>query len=277
LRCRWEHIVRLEDFAEFHLPALERDEVRHNLIIGLLGRLMTAQHGELRLWTLGAPGECAMQTPPGRPIILGELQRAQCRAFAEQTLDVDYPGVVGLDPIVPWFVERAAERGVKFDEPLSMQIQALRERPIHPGIPGSARKVNIIDIDVFATWLIAFFKEAAPYDPLPSREAFEKTAAGGNYWFWIVDGEPMALAGIVRRTHHVAAIAGVYTPPALRRRGYGAAVTAAVVDAVFAEGRTAACLYADLRNPASNRCYAKIGFKPVCRAWHYPRKQRHVE
>jgi predicted GNAT family acetyltransferase len=46
---------------------------------------------------------------------------------------------------------------------------------------------------------------------------------------------------------------------------------AAVVEAVFAEGRTTACLYSDLRNPASNRCYAKIGFKPVCQAWHYLR------
>jgi predicted GNAT family acetyltransferase len=43
-------------------------------------------------------------------------------------------------------------------------------------------------------------------------------------------------------------------------------VTAATVDSIFAEGRTMACLYSDLRNPASNRCYAKIGFKPVCRS-----------
>jgi predicted GNAT family acetyltransferase len=79
------------------------------------------------------------------------------------------------------------------------------------------------------------------------------------------------MAGIWRRTRDAAAIAGVYTPPALRGRGYAAAVTAAVVDSVFAEGRASACLYTDLRNPASNRCYAKIGFKPVCRAWHYLR------
>ena len=72
---------------------------------------------------------------------------------------------------------------------------------------------------------------------------------------------------------HCAAIAGVYTPSAFRNRGYASAVTAAVVDSVFAEGRTMACLYTDLRNPASNRCYAKIGFKPACRSWYYPRAQ----
>ena len=49
-------------------------------------------------------------------------------------------------------------------------------------------------------------------------------------------------------------------------KGASGANTAATVDGVFAAGRTMACLYSDLRNKASNRCYAKIGFKPVCRS-----------
>ena len=63
----------------------------------------------------------------------------------------------------------------------------------------------------------------------------------------------------------------VYTPPPLRGKGYGGSVTAAVVEQAFAEGKTMACLYTDLRNPFSNRCYAKIGFKPVCDSAHIPR------
>jgi predicted GNAT family acetyltransferase len=79
------------------------------------------------------------------------------------------------------------------------------------------------------------------------------------------------MAGIARRTRHAAAISAVYTPPRLRGRGYAGAVTAALVERVFAEGKSIACLYTDLRNPFSNRCYAKIGFKPTCSSWHYPR------
>jgi len=41
-------------------------------------------------------------------------------------------------------------------------------------------------------------------------------------------------------------------------------LTAAVVERIYAEGRKTACLYTDLRNSFSNRCYARIGFKPVC-------------
>lgn len=258
--------MELRDFAEFHTPALERDEVQYNRILGLLARLLNSAQPDVRLWTLGAPGQCAMQTSAHNPIILGKLNEDQCRAFADETLGLHYPGVIGSDPIVFWFMRRAVERGVRFREPIPHQILALRKRAIHPAVPGTARTVNSGDVYLFERWLTAFLKEAAPHDPLPTREAMERTAAAGNYRFWIVDGKPVATAGIVRRTRHGAAIAGVYTPPALRNRGYAAAVTAAIVDSVFAEGRTMACLYSDLRNPASNRCYAKIGFKPVCRS-----------
>jgi RimJ/RimL family protein N-acetyltransferase len=75
------------------------------------------------------------------------------------------------------------------------------------------------------------------------------------------DGQIAALAG---------AISVVYTPPEQRGRGYAGSVTAAAADRIFAEGRTA-CLHADRRNPISNRCYARIGFRPHCEAWHYRR------
>jgi predicted GNAT family acetyltransferase len=32
----------------------------------------------------------------------------------------------------------------------------------------------------------------------------------------------------------------------------------------LAEGKRAVCLFTDLRNTMSNRCYAKIGFRPYC-------------
>jgi hypothetical protein len=53
------------------------------------------------------PGECAMQTTPCNAIVVGELNEAQCRPLADQTLGLNYPGVVRCDPTVPWFVERA--------------------------------------------------------------------------------------------------------------------------------------------------------------------------
>jgi RimJ/RimL family protein N-acetyltransferase len=262
--------VEPRNFVEHHRPALERDEVRHNVILTNLDRLALDPSPNLRRWSLCTPGACAVQTP-GYPIVLGELTQAQCRALAEETRDLDYPGVVGPEGTAPWFAERAAELGLMFLEPIPQQIHALREKPKYPGGPGHARVISPADVALFAEWTIAFMREAAPHDPSPSRDRVAQMAAEGRHQFWIVDGEPVAMAGIVRRTRHAAAIAGVYTRPSLRGRGYAGSVIAAVVERIFAEGKTAACLYTDLRNPASNCCYAKIGFKPACRSWHYRR------
>jgi len=82
------------------------------------------------------------------------------------------------------------------------------------------------------------------------------------------------MAAITRRVRRTGAISSVYTPPEQRGRGYAGSVTAAVVDRLFAEGKKAICLYTDLRNPLSNRCYAKIGFRPHCDSWYYVRRRR---
>lgn len=258
------------EFASYHLPALERDEARHNLIVAVLGRLAGENPPELQWWSLGAPGQCAIKAA-GYPIVLGDVSAAQCHAFAETTRSLDYPAVVGPEETARWFVKRATELGVAFLEPIPQQIQALRDRPVYPGAPGQARKVGAADTPLFSDWMIAFVREAIPQDPVPSPEQLARSAADRRFQFWIVDGEPVSMAGIVRRTRTAAAIAGVYTPPKLRGQGFAGSVTAAVVDAIFAEGRTMACLYADLRNAFSNRCYAKIGFTPVCRSWYCPR------
>ncbi len=262
--------VETRGFVEHHRPSLERDEVRHNLILPILDRLALDPPPNLRRWSLGASGACAAQSP-GYPIVLGELTQAQCRALAEETRDLDYPGVVGPEQTAPWFAERAIELGLTFLEPIPQQIHVLRAKPSYPGAPGHARVISPAEVELFADWTTAFMREAIPHDLPPSRERLAQIAAEGRHQFWIVEGEPAAMAGIVRRTRHAAAIAGVYTPLSLRGRGYAGSVTAAVVEHIFAEGKTAACLYTDLRNPASNRCYAKIGFEPACRSWHYPR------
>jgi GNAT superfamily N-acetyltransferase len=265
------------NFLAYNLPALERNEARHNLILAILGGAPAGAGTELRRWLLGAPGQCAVQMP-GRPVVLGELGAAQCRALAEQSSDLDYPAVVGPDETARHFADHATALGLEFLEPIPQQIHALSDPPRYPGAPGHARLIGGADGPLFTDWMIAFVREATPHDTAPDREQLAKVAGDGRYMFWTVDGEPVAMAGVVRRTRNAVAIAGVYTPPPLRGRGYAGSVTAAVAERAYAEGKATACLYTDLRNPFSNRCYAKIGFKPVCPSWHYPRalKPRHL-
>jgi RimJ/RimL family protein N-acetyltransferase len=170
------------------------------------------------------------------------------------------------------FTDRAVELGRQFLDPEPQQIHALTDAPHYPGAAGFARPVRSEDATIFIDWMTAFRREAVPHDHPLAAEELERMADKGDYLFWIDNGRPVPMAGIVRRLKNSAAITGVYTPPELRGRGYAGSVTAATVERIYAEGRTIASLYTDLRNPFSNRCYAKIGFRPVCTSLHFHRR-----
>jgi RimJ/RimL family protein N-acetyltransferase len=263
------------EFAEYHRPALEIDEARYNLILANVERLSALPSPDLLYWDLGSPGGCAVQRE-GYPIVLGEPTREQCLLLAEQTAASNYPGVVGPDATAAWFAHRATQIGLPFREAIPQQIQALRSKPKFPNVNGRPRMVEAADLSLFLEWMTAFSSEAVPDDPAPKREQIERTIADSRFQFWVVNDEPVSMAGIVRRTRNAAAIAGVYTPPAFRGRGYAGSVTASVVESIFREGKSTACRYTDLRNLNSNRCYAKIGFTPVCLSWHYLRHPFHL-
>jgi predicted GNAT family acetyltransferase len=207
----------------------------------------------------------------GRAILLGNLNQSECHELVHRATAVDYPGVVGASETAHWFAEHASECGVTFGDRIPQRIHILTSRPRYPGAEGSARAVTAADSPLLFEWLVAFRNEAVPHDPPIEQALVEKYAGSGRVVFWIKRGQPVSLAAIARRLRNTASIAPVYTPPEQRGRGYAGSVTAAVGEHIFAEGKTAACLYTDLRNPISNRCYAKIGFTPYCDSWHYLR------
>jgi ribosomal protein S18 acetylase RimI-like enzyme len=262
--------MSLADFIALHTPALERDEVRHNLILAIMQRALKGNH-PLLTWTLGEPGACAIKWP-GRAIILGDVTPEQARAFAEQTRDLAYEGVVGLEDAPDAFAARARDFGIGFAEPVNQRIHALHPDPVFPQVQGVAREVRAEDGQLLGDWLQAFEREAVPEDPPTPRAALEAAAGEGRHMFWTVAGTPVSVAGIARRVRTVAAIAPVYTPPEQRGRGFAAAVTAAVAARLFSEGYGAVCLYTNLANSAANRCYAKIGFRGVCESRLYYRR-----
>jgi RimJ/RimL family protein N-acetyltransferase len=260
-----------KEFRAYHESPLARDEVKHGLILNILAQPRDGRPGDFLHWTLGRPSQCAVKMGE-HSIVLGALKEAQCRQLAEVASQVDYPGVIGADLTAQWFADRAVELGLQFLDPEPQQIHSLTDRPHYPGAAGFARPVKAEDSAIFIDWMTAFRREAVPHDPPPAVVELERMAGRGDYLFWIDNGQPVSMAGIVRRLKTSAAITGVYTPPELRGRGYAGSVTAATVERIYAEGRTIACLYTDLRNPFSNRCYAKIGFRPLCTSLHFHRR-----
>jgi GNAT superfamily N-acetyltransferase len=263
--------MNLREFTAFHRPNLELNEAKHGLILNALALAESEKPVELSYWTLGNPGECAIRVG-SHSIVLGALGQSQCRTLAELADETDYPGVIGPGLTARWLVDRAQELGRSFAEAEPEQIYSISDPPRYPGVLGQARLATGKDAELVGNWLTAFFQEAVPCDRLPPRDELELAAGEGRFMFWIDEGRPVSMAGIARRLRDSAAITGVYTPPELRGHGYAGSVTAATVERIYAEGRKTACLYTDLRNSASNRCYVKIGFRPVGRSLHIHRR-----
>jgi predicted GNAT family acetyltransferase len=251
-------------FSTHHSKRLSLNEVEYGVILSIL-----KGSSEPLFWHFGKSGACAVHLP-GRAIILGAMNEKQCRELAELTVALDYPGVMGTGLTTHWFADRASELGVHFKEVEPQQIYALRALPKHPKVPGHARQIRSDEIDLFAEWATVFSVEAMSLDPVASRVELEKHAENGTYLFWTVEDIPVSMAGMVRELRSSTAITGVYTPPELRGHGYAGAVTAVIAEQILQKGLVVT-LYTDLRVPASNRCYARLGFEPACPSFHYHR------
>lgn len=96
-----------------------------------------------------------------------------------------------------------------------------------------------------------------------------RLAGSGGFALWIVDGRASSIAGYGGQTPNGMRIGPVYTPPALRRRGYAGALVAALTQHLLDTGCQYCFLYTDLANPTSNGVYTGVGYDLVCESVDY--------
>jgi hypothetical protein len=142
-----------------------------------------------------------------------------------------------------------------------------------PAVAGRLRGATCADAALAHRWIVDFLTAAdgqAGRPPTFSRRAgglrrteVERRIRRGMLSFWIDEhGAPVSLVGVNPPAYGAARIGPVYTPDALRGRGYAGAAVAAVCRRL----RTAEqqpVLFADSANPASTALYARLGFRPV--------------
>lgn len=267
-------------------PYLEDREAEHNLLLGILGTLRDhpeAYRHSPYLATLAQDEALlvAVRTPPFYLVLsettIPEADWAEALAQLVEDLiavDPDPPGVLGPPSLASAFASRwsgAAGRRARLT--MSERIYRLSEVRPPPRVPGAWRRAEGRDRALLGAWARAFQAEALPTDaPHPEFDATVEgwiSASGRGAYLWDVEGQPVSLVVTGSATPHGIRIGPVYTPPVARRRGYAAALTAAVSDAQLKAGRRFCFLYTDLSNPTSNRIYQAIGYEAVTDAAQY--------
>jgi uncharacterized protein len=181
-------------------------------------------------------------------------------------------GIVG-----PWDQLCAARRALAMeDRPARMESHdrlfalALADlaRPAVLDAPGvRGRAATIGDLDLVTRWRVAYCVEilgATEGDALraESREDMRRMCDASLAWLIEQDGGPVSFSGFNARLADVVQIGGVFTPPALRSRGWARAAVASQLAAVVGEGVSRAILFTG-EDPAAQRAYTAIGFRPI--------------
>ncbi len=178
--------------------------------------------------------------------------------------------VLGLRPEVNAFAAAWSSLTARAARPGRLErIYRLDEvEPVH-GVSGIMRPIREDDRAVVVTWIEAMNAELGDYIDRPTAKAvFERHLVEQTIFLWDHNG-PASMAGAGARSPNTCRISLVYTPPECRRRGYAAALVAAVSQHVLDSGTRWCVLYTDLTNPTSNHIYQQIGYQPVCDAQEY--------
>ncbi|MFJ6760520.1 MULTISPECIES: GNAT family N-acetyltransferase [unclassified Streptomyces] len=131
-----------------------------------------------------------------------------------------------------------------------------------PAPAGRPRTATAADLPLLLEWVTAFHKEAGVRGAASEAVLRDRISYGGVL-LWEHGGEPGSLASFSRPIGSASRVGLVYTPPALRGRGYAAGVTHAASAAAYAAGASEVLLFTDLANPTSNGVYQRLGYTPV--------------
>jgi ribosomal protein S18 acetylase RimI-like enzyme len=258
----------LEKADEF----LSSEPVLHNLILSILharvaqgepGRYWIAFHGEKAVGlVLQSPLEFpATLTPMEPPAVLAVVD-----AIAEA--GVELPGVNGDAATAARFAGQWSERCKSAATPFQgTRLYELLELGEIPRIDGQLRQAGSSDRSLMIQWTRAFQEEIGE-SANGTELRVDRGLAAGQLWLWDQNGETTSMAVGREPVRGVVRLAGVYTPPEKRKRGYAEACVYALSKHLRDRGYRCV-LYTDLANPTSNSIYRRIGYRAVAEALRY--------
>ena len=216
----------------------------------------------------------AMQVADDALMVSGlPAEMAKTAAVELASACVTVPAVSGTPATATAFADAWSDvMGAHAVEAAGRTLYRLDDLTLPADVPGAGRLAEAADAETIVDWLDGFFADA--FDAASDRAARRRyltdiVGHGGDIVLWLVDGAPVSMARVHAPAAGMSRIGPVYTPPAERGRGFGAAVTAAAVQRAHRRGVRDVVLFADLTNPGANRIYRRLGFVPVAENVEY--------
>lgn len=152
------------------------------------------------------------------------------------------------------------------EELFSLPLNALVVPAILASGQVTCRRSQPADLELLAAWRVAYAQEALGEPDHPgqldtARAAIEQAHREDRSWVLDEGGQIVAYSAFNAQLPDTVQIGGVYTPPALRNRGYARAVVAGSLIVARGAGTGRAVLFAEA--PAAKAAYVALGFRVV--------------
>jgi hypothetical protein len=125
---------------------------------------------------------------------------------------------------------------------------------------GELRIADAGERPLLVAWTQDFVTEAGLAGATQAESIVDGRMRRNGLLVW-QDDQAVSMVGVTPEVAGVVRIGPVYTPPALRRRGYAGSAVAAASRRALAQGAERCMLYTDLDNPTSNKIYAEVGYR----------------
>lgn len=269
----WHFTADPERYAEQVLDLLSARPDANTIALTVLETLQAGQRFSEADPLLGwhtddgsVTGAVSMTPPYG--VLLGELpDGSEVELVAGlRERDAEVPDVMGTVEAAERFAASwTAGQNLRTELAMRHRLYTLDGlRPPSSPPAGRARAAVPADLDLVMDWLVRFHDEAEASTASPPRAMYQRRIELGLLWLWEDEQAiPVSMASRNVLVAGVSRIGPVYTPPAQRRHGYGAAVTAACTQDALDSGAHQVVLFTDQANPTSNAIYRQIGYRPV--------------
>jgi len=211
---------------------------------------------------------------PQAPGCAGTLWRAAVAASGRPVLGVVGPADQAA-AIIAALEAEAAAAGQALERRID-KVERLYTLPLeHMIVPEGLRSGRVVarraleaDLDAIAAFQVAFDVEALGEESSPELEAANRDAsargiAAGTVWVAEAGGVPVATTAFNAAIGEAVQVGGVYTPPALRGRGYARCAVAASLLAARDAGVALGVLFTGEDNVAAQRAYQALGFEHI--------------
>jgi uncharacterized protein len=162
-----------------------------------------------------------------------------------------------------------ANRPTNLDEHEILFSLALPDLQIPPSLASgelTCRLPHPEEFDLLSEWCVAYNVETLKQSKTPDlyttcRQGIELRQATARHWVLVAGDTPVAYTTFNARLPDIVQIGGVWTPPALRGKGYAKSVVAGSLLEARSHGVERAILFTNCENLAAQAAYRGIGFQ----------------